>query len=202
MRRWRGRGSTLRPGPWSGEVGEPASWILAIAALSVALGGARVLSPSFYTSPVFAGILLGFTIHELAHRQVARRYGAWSEFAASTTGLIVTLASAALPIKILAPGYVRIAGWGPLSQEGILYSAAAGPAANIALALLSLLLSLAGPAHTWAWYLRGIAAVNAYLAAFNLLPLPPLDGAKIAKRDAMLWAVLMALALAAYIAST
>src|SRR3989454_10170433 len=34
-------------------------------------------------------VLTGFFLHELAHKVVAQRYGAWAEFRSSRTGLIM-----------------------------------------------------------------------------------------------------------------
>ncbi len=197
---WRYRRVTLTPMVRGSEIGEPASWILAIIALSIALGGVSALTPSFYTGPFFAGILLGFVAHELAHRQVGRRYGAKAEFVAFTPGLLITLISGFLPFKILAPGYVKVITWRLSDPRGLFYSVAAGPATNIVLAILLIAASLAY-APTWAWYLRVMAYVNAYLAIFNLIPIAPLDGEKIMRYDLKSWMLLMALALASYAAT-
>lgn len=197
---WRYRRVTLAPMVRGGEIGEPASWLLAIIALSIALGGASALTPSFYTGPFFAGILLGFVAHELAHRQVGRRYGAKAEFVAFTPGLMITLISGFLPFKILAPGYVKVVTWRLSDPRGLFYSVAAGPATNIVLAMLLVTASLAY-APAWAWYLRAMAYVNAYLAIFNLIPIAPLDGEKIMRYDPKSWILLMALALASYAAA-
>lgn len=195
---WGYRRLVLNPLSVGREIGEPASWLIAIVALSLALGGLRAFTPSFYTGPIFIGILLGFTLHELAHRQVGRRYGARSEFVIYTPGLIITLISSILPIKILAPGYVRISMWRLTDPRGLFMSVAAGPAVNIALALAAL---AASAALGGSWYLREVAGVNAYLAVFNLIPIAPLDGEKIMRYSLPAWAAMMVLALASYAAS-
>jgi Zn-dependent protease len=69
-------------------------------------------------------------------------------------------------------------------RRGILLVSVAGPASNIILAALSgivlrLLVSPSDPAGQgpFAVILTSIAAINLFLAFFNLIPVPPLDGA-------------------------
>ena len=67
-------------------------------------------------------------------------------------------------------------------RKGLILVSAAGIVANILLAFLSLfLLQLLNPAPFGAvsTFLIYMAQVNIMLAAFNLIPLPPLDGSKI-----------------------
>jgi len=67
-------------------------------------------------------------------------------------------------------------------RKGLILVSAAGIVANILLAFLSLfLLQLLNPAPFGAisTFLIYMAQINIMLAAFNLIPLPPLDGSKI-----------------------
>jgi len=48
--------------------------------------------------------LLGFILHELAHKYVAQGYGLWAEFRLNMTGLLLTAISIVSPIKFIAPG--------------------------------------------------------------------------------------------------
>lgn len=180
----------------SGEIEEPVSFPLALAAITIAVGGSGVLDPRFYTSGYFAGILAGFILHELAHRQVARRYGMHAEFIAYPPGLLITLASTVLPIIILAPGYVRTYAFYGYNPRGFLNSVAAGPAVNIALALMGII-AYTAIGSTWAW---SFAWVNGLIAVFNLLPVPPLDGEKIIRVDTRLWAAMFIVAAGLYLA--
>jgi len=180
------------------EIREPLSWVLGIAATVVAVGKVwNLADPGFYLSPYFIGILLGFILHEAAHRGVARRYGLHAEFVAYTPGLLITFLTGLIPgIVILTPGYVKITApaytyYSIRDPARALYHAtAAGPLTNIVIALVSLLLAalLDGPAGA---YLAGIAYINAYIAFFNLLPIPPLDGSKIIRYSLQGWAMLM-----------
>lgn len=165
------------------EIEEPLSWPLAIAALSFAFGKLGVLSPEFFASPKFIGILLGFVVHELAHRGVARMYGLTASFVAYVPGLLLTFLSGFLPFALIAPGYVRVLGWG--ESRGFLYSVMAGPLTNIAIAAGALLLS------PWSGFMLPIAFINSWLALFNLLPVPPLDGSKIIKGSPLIWIAMM-----------
>ncbi|MCX8196148.1 MAG: site-2 protease family protein [Acidilobaceae archaeon] len=178
-----------------GEIGEPISWVLAIAALSFAFGKEDALSLGFFLSPHFVGVLLGFALHELAHRGVARMYGFAADFVAYVPGLIVTFLSGFLPFVLIAPGYVRVLGWG--DSRGVLYSVAAGPLTNIGLALAALLLSPFSPG-----FMSAVAFINAWLAFFNLLPIPPLDGSKIFRGSPVAWGAMLlaSVALLAYLA--
>lgn len=167
------------------EIRAPTSWLAALIALTFALGGVEALSASFLRSYYFFGIVIGFVLHELAHAEVARRYGLSASFVAYVPGLAITFASGLLPIKILAPGYVKISGYG--SPAGIFYATVAGPLVNILVALFVLFLSIGLGNQS----LAPIALVNAWMAFFNLLPIPPLDGSKILNYSFPAWAGLI-----------
>ena len=156
-------------------------------------------SPGTLTGPVVAGVFLGFILHELAHRQVARRYGASASFVATPLGLAATFISGLLPFAILAPGYVKVTARRIVDVRGLFYSVAAGPATNIVLAAILYAASIFMPVQQ-AFYAAVMAKVNAYIALFNLIPIDPLDGAKIARHDVRTWAVMLMLAIAVYAA--
>lgn len=185
------------------EIEEPLSWIAGIAAVTFAWGGFRVFNPLFYVSPSFVAILLGFVLHELAHKTVSRRYGMAAGFVAFGPGLLITFLSGLIPgFVVLAPGYVRTIYHPWASREALLYSVAAGPATNILLSLAGIILYQSlDPFSQLALYARDIAAINAYFAFFNLLPIPPLDGSKIIRDNAGLWVGMMLAALVLLIVS-
>lgn len=131
-------------------------------------------------------LLFAFLGHELAHRQVARRLGYYAYYEADYYLLPLAVV---LPLffgfVFAAPGAVKITpyrlyGNGDPRRDEFLI-AASGPVANIAFALVGLLLWGASP--FWQFF----AYINAWLAFFNLLPIPPLDGNKMAKRMPALW---------------
>ncbi len=172
---------------------------LAIGALSVAFGFAGIniaytlRHPHSVYTGYLVGAVLGFLLHEIAHREAARRQGCLAGFVLTPLGLGLTLLSGllrslGLGIAILAPGYVAIycyGGWAPRSvREDVI--AAAGPATNIALALAALLLQPIAPP-----LMAGFREINAWLAFFNLLPFHPLDGSKILRQNIMLWLAML-----------
>jgi Zn-dependent protease len=137
---------------------------------------------------IVAILALAFMLHELAHKFAAQRLGMWAEFRLSTTGLLFTILSfillqaSVLPLMIVAPGAVMIAGllnWNDYGKISI-----AGPATNIAQALIYLFLYLVSPNLL---FLYGIE-INAFLALFNLIPFGVFDGMKIYKWDKRVWA--------------
>jgi len=135
-----------------------------------------------------AAVVLGFVLHELAHKFTAMRFGCVSFFKAWPAGLLFGIVFMLGGIKLVAPGAVlifpfRFGRWGyrtprlTVDEEGLI--AFAGPALNLIVALAFLLIGT-----SWATF---ISSVNAQLALLNLLPLPPLDGSKIIKWKVWVW---------------
>lgn len=147
------------------------------------------------------GVGSAFVLHELAHREVAKKYGLAAGYRAWYLGLVVTLAVALLntlvrlPILFAAPGAVVIYGyWGHVSPRAELRIAEAGPLTNIALSVVARLILTATPAGALATreLIYYIARINAWIAFFNMLPLPPLDGFKVLKRSPIEWIAIFA----------
>ena len=159
-------------------------------------------SQSLSQFTVFLGVALvgigtGFLFHELAHKGVAQRYGYRAEFRMWKLGLIIAVASAVISFGrflFFAPGavYTSAHKQPDPGEEGRI--SAAGPVANIVLAGLFFLLA-AGTANSDIWNLVGKFGfqVNLWLAAFNLIPFPPLDGVKILRWNKLAWFVMAAL---------
>jgi len=65
-------------------------------------------------------------------------------------------------------------------QRGLLLVSLAGPFSNLVLALfVAILYNLFGVSGYFALFLFLLVSINVYLAIFNLIPVPPLDGSKI-----------------------
>jgi len=138
-------------------------------------------------------VVTGFFLHELAHKVLAQRYGAWAEFRSSRTGLIFAIVTGLIGIVFAAPGAVYIAG--PLTREQNGKVSLVGPLMNflVALGFLGAWILVRGNlAGEIGFYLAGIlfftAYINAFLGVFNLLPIPPLDGSKVLAWNPAVWA--------------
>ncbi len=148
-------------------------------------------------------VLFAITLHEAAHGYVARHFGDMTAYAAGRVSLnplrhIELVGTIIVPLVcLLLPGGILF-GWAkpvPVNfgnlrnpKKDMLWVAAAGPASNLVMALgwaiaLKLGLSLApdNPAAAWL-VLVGVCGVfvNVIFMVLNLLPLPPLDGGRIA----------------------
>ncbi len=121
---------------------------------------------------------------------MGQRYGYWSEFRMYPQGLLFALLlGVAVGLVFAAPGAVQIFGRPSREESGRI--SAAGPATNVAIGLAFLLLwtvtgGLVGAAALF------IAAINAFLAFFNLLPFGPMDGRKIFRWRKDVWGGLLA----------
>ena len=139
----------------------------------------------------------GFICHELSHKFVAQKLGFQAEFRLWQTGLIIALICAFIslysPIGFLfaAPGAVYILSYTSRRDGGLI--SLAGPAANIVLALVFYAVARFGSGFAGEVGKLGVI-INLFLAAFNLLPIPPLDGSKIFAWNVSLWVVMMLVA--------
>lgn len=123
-------------------------------------------------------VVFSFLLHEFGHKFTAQNFGMRSEFRIFPTGLFITLLTSVLGFLFAAPGAVYIEGNPTRKENGII--SIAGPAVNILLTLVGIAGCLAfngGGVVVIFFYL--LAYLNAFLAVFNLLPIPPLDGSKI-----------------------
>jgi Zn-dependent protease len=137
---------------------------------------------------------MGFILHELAHKYVAQGYGLWAEFRLNTMGLILTALSIVSPLKFIAPGAVMISGFTDRAKMG--RTAIAGPVVNVIItATLLIAMPLFGTTGLSRAFLVG-AAINAFLALFNLIPFAVFDGRKVYSWDRRHWAALFLVSLA------
>jgi Zn-dependent protease len=142
---------------------------------------ARVRSPAalveFVASVAFLraiGVSLvtvgvAFLLHELAHKVVAVHYGQYARFKADYGMLALAVGGGLAGFIFAAPGAVHHVGRLTERQRGLI--ALAGPVTNLALAVLFAPLVFVFPLIGS----RGVA-INLLLAAFNMLPIGPLDG--------------------------
>lgn len=146
-------------------------------------------------------ILFAITLHEAAHGYVARHFGdmtAWQQGRISLNPLrhIDPVGTVLVPLLTLFMGGVLF-GWAkpvPVNfgalrrpKQDMLWVAIAGPATNLTMALgWALIYKLAWmfPGGYFAEPMMGMAGwgirINVILMALNLLPLPPLDGGRVA----------------------
>ena len=165
--------------------------------LAFSMNAAWAGLPQFMVS--FPVVLLtlgtGFIFHELAHRYVARKLGCWAAFRAWFWGLAVALGLAILTggrFVFAAPGAVYIGGR-VLSTRENGYVSIAGPLMNIIVGIGFLVLMLSYPNSIIGYIGTMGAYINLFLAAFNLIPIPPLDGYKVMQWSVPVWLVAMAI---------
>jgi Zn-dependent protease len=146
--------------------------------------------------PLTAFVLLfAFIGHEMAHRQVARRLGYIAMYQADYNFLpLAVILPLLFGFVFAAPGAVvisafRLHGHGDERRDVFLISAA-GPLTNIAFAAAGAALMIALRSEIWGFF----AYINAWLAFFNLLPIPPLDGSKMIRTNPVLWLPVIAVA--------
>jgi Zn-dependent protease len=143
-------------------------------------------NPEFFLNFLLAAFIAvgtGFLFHELAHKKLAQKYGCWAEFRSDRFGLLIALVTAFFGFVFAAPGAVYIAGRINKEQNGKI--SLAGPMTNVLIAVVSLGIYFVSPTFLALppLYLNiplFVAMVNIFLAGFNMIPLMPLDGAKVA----------------------
>ncbi|MGC8644840.1 MAG: site-2 protease family protein [Thermoplasmata archaeon] len=172
--------------------------LISVVTLSVALF--FIISRSQFRIPLldafgisFLMTITAFLLHEMSHKFTAIHYGAWSEFRMWPLGLLLTIVTGLLGFLFALPGAVYFASYRNPIREGKI--AVAGPSTNlvIGVALLPVLLfvHLSYILFVAVFYLTYI---NIWLAFFNLIPIPPLDGSKVFAWNKRTWGVTFGIA--------
>jgi len=152
-------------------------------------------------------VILAITLHEAAHGYVAKHFGDFTAFNAGRISLnparhidpvgTILVPAALFIISKMTMGAGFLFGWAkpvPVNfsnlrhpKQDMLWVAAAGPGANLLMAffwalLIKLAMILPITEYTKPVILMGIAGIeiNVILMVLNLLPLPPLDGGRMA----------------------
>jgi len=173
--------------------------ILILTGSSALLGtnGRGLLSSAL---PLYAAVaattgFTGFLAHELAHKVVAQRRGYWAEFRMSTWGLTLSLITSYLAGLLWAiPGATMVGGIGQENRRDWGLTSLAGPLVNVTFALAFYAAAVATfLANSWTapWFLF-LAYINGWFGAFNMIPFGPLDGAKVLRWNAGIWAAAFA----------
>lgn len=156
------------------------------------LGAPPVLATSAFVGSLgvaAVAALSGFVAHEMAHKVVAQRHGFWAEFRMSLAGLFFSVATALFGFLFALPGATVIGGMGDTREWG--RTSLAGPVTNLGEATVFLgaafaTLPLFHSQSLWV-ALTFLSFVNGVFASFNLVPVGPLDGAKVLRWSRPLW---------------
>jgi len=172
--------------------------VLAIAFIFSYVYNGRNIPYTILTYPVFIVIVIfSFLVHELAHRYVGRKFGCVAYYEMEPLHLVFSLvASIVTGFVLLVPGHVtikpfRFGRWGyrvahlTMTEVGLI--SFVGPLTNLSLGLFFRLFS------GNVFYI--LSFINAWLAFFNLIPVKPLDGAKILFWKHEAWFASMAIAI-------
>jgi len=150
-------------------------------------GNTRYTNPAWLLATA-AILLLALPVHEFAHAFTAVQLGdptprLQGRYTLNPLRHLDPIG--ALLIVLVGFGWAKPVQWNPRNIDidrrwGAILVAAAGPASNLALAVLSLLLwRLLGETGFLAAFLLFFANINILLFVFNLIPIPPLDGSHI-----------------------
>ena len=158
-----------------------------------------VLNTVYWIVASLLMVILSFILHEFGHKFTAQKLGAWSEYRMYPVGLVICLIGSLFGFLFAAPGAVYIRGYITDEMNGRI--SVMGPAVNILISVTSLLLcvALGDSLASDLFFLLGY--MNAFLAAFNLLPIPPLDGSKILKWNPAVYIVTVIAAVTLFIVS-
>lgn len=172
----------------------------AVLTVAIAIVRSQILFASvpgtFTISEIVGGLwfgalatLSGFVAHEMAHKVTAQRYGFWSEFRFSPSGLLLSLVTSLFGFLFALPGATVVRGMGNTADWG--KTSLAGPIVNLVegtgFALLGAIGVAIGTPPIFFGSALLLAFFNGWFATFNLIPFGPLDGAKVWRWHRALW---------------
>lgn len=142
----------------------------------------------------FIAVGIGFLAHELiGHKLIAQRLGLHAEYHMWKLGLFIALLSSLAGFVFAAPGAVyvspRVDIWGNqagVSKKRMGIVSISGPLVNLLLVGIFYAANIYWPMDLFALAIF----VNLWLALFNMLPIPPLDGSKVLSWNKGIWAAL------------
>ncbi|MEZ4316351.1 MAG: site-2 protease family protein [Myxococcota bacterium] len=140
---------------------------------------------------VLVPLILSLSVHEWAHAWMAFRLGDDTAMLQGRLSLdplvhIDPVGTVLLPLFGVPIGWAKPVPVNPMrfrkvsASLGMALVAAAGPASNLALAMLAFGVHTVLPGGPVRDAVFGMVFLNVALAVFNLLPIPPLDGSRIA----------------------
>jgi Zn-dependent protease len=171
--------------------------IISVVALALIFNSFNI---SLLPATIFV-VVIAFFAHEMSHKFVAMHYGCDAEYKMWPLGIVLGLVTSLIGgFVIAAPGAVYVSPYkkgfafrvANLSKRNYAIISLSGPLVNIALAsslvLLNILYSLD--------LLIMTARISFFLAFFNLLPIPPMDGSKVMSWNIKIWGALLVVAAA------
>lgn len=162
------------------------AWAAISLAFAILLRGS---TGSFLTSLILSALTVGvgFLLHELGHKYLAQKYGCFAEFKSFDQMLVLAVALSFFGFIFAAPGAVFISGYVNRERNGKI--SAIGPAINIVLAVLFILLTSFSTGFLSLIGTYG-SSINAWLALFNMIPVWNFDGRKVWMWSKPVWFVI------------
>lgn len=180
------------------ELDEKTALLITIIVLSIVFGSRLLIRGDYIGFTIVSlAATIGVIPHELAHRWSARKMNCYSRYVLDPFGLIITLITAIpyIPFKIIMPGYTVIV---PQTHDPVYLKkinglvSYFGPLTNICIASFSLITYTLLLKYLYEYNILSIFLItsswlNSWIALFNLLPIPPLDGSKIISWKPHVW---------------
>jgi Zn-dependent protease len=175
-----------------------------VIAFSVLINGRRVPDEEMILI-ITVGVGTGFLLHEMAHKFMALHFGYLAEYRANLMGLVFAIMASFAGFIFAAPGAVMISkpaatqafymqdSFGQMElqrqiKKETLWISLAGPMTNIILTVFFFAALILSPSNSTTAMAANFALfINLTLAAFNLIPIGPLDGKKIFDSNRTVW---------------